>query len=79
MDIKGENWLTASHIPGMNVEADEESRKNQIKTEWKLNSDEFHSLFHSLHYVPTLIFLHLVLIHSFYAFVLSSQILVRKS
>ena len=53
--LKGNKWLTASHIPGiLNVEADKESRKNDTKTEWKLNSDVFYSLFHSLHYVPTI-------------------------
>ena len=45
--LRGNNWLTASHIPGiLNVEADLESRKNDTKTEWKLNSEVFHTLFH---------------------------------
>ena len=53
--LSRQNWLTASHIPGiLNVEADEESRKNETKTEWKLNSEVFNSLSHSLHFVPTI-------------------------
>ena len=34
---ENENWLSATHIPGIqNTEADLESRKNEVHTEWKL-------------------------------------------
>ncbi len=40
--LAGGNWLTASHIPGkLNVEADEESRKHEFRTEWMLKKDIF--------------------------------------
>ena len=36
------NWITATHIPGrLNIEADEESRRTETRTEWKLNEDDF--------------------------------------
>ena len=36
------NWITATHIPGrLNIEADEESRRSETRTEWKLNEDDF--------------------------------------
>ncbi len=36
------NWISASHIPGkLNVEADEESRRSETRTEWKLHKDYF--------------------------------------
>ena len=32
------NWLTATHIPGIfNEDADRRSRKQGLKTEWMLN------------------------------------------
>ena len=32
------NWLTATHIPGVfNEDANRESRKQELKTEWMLN------------------------------------------
>ena len=35
-------WLTASHLPGvLNKEADFESRKNDVRTEWKLSTLHF--------------------------------------
>ena len=40
--INRNNWITAAHIPGkLNIEADLESRKNETKTEWKLNVSDF--------------------------------------
>ncbi|XP_057302739.1 uncharacterized protein LOC130636905 [Hydractinia symbiolongicarpus] len=40
--IRYDNWLNISHIPGLpNVEADVESRKHEIKTEWKLSEKIF--------------------------------------
>ena len=35
-------WISASHIPGkLNLEADEESRKHETQTEWKLCRQTF--------------------------------------
>ena len=37
------NWLTATHIPGIfNEDADRESRKEELRTEWMLNQRDFH-------------------------------------
>ena len=37
------NWLTATHIPGVfNEDADRESRKQELRTEWMLNRRDFH-------------------------------------
>ena len=34
----GHNWLTATHIPGIfNIEAELESIKQELSTEWMLN------------------------------------------
>ena len=36
--IKRRLWLSRARIPGrLNLEADEESRKTELRTEWKLN------------------------------------------
>ena len=33
-------WISAAYVPGVeNTAADEESRKENLDTEWKLNSD----------------------------------------
>ena len=49
------NWLTSSHIPGiLNVEADEESRKSESKTEWKLNKNDFHFIVKALKCEPSI-------------------------
>ena len=33
-----DSFITAAHIPGvLNNEADEESRRSELRTEWKLN------------------------------------------
>ena len=38
-------WITSSHIPGvLNVEADIESRRNEIRMEWKLIESEFDNI-----------------------------------
>ena len=51
---KRENWITASHIPGvLNVEADEESRKSESRTEWKLHENVFQHIVDSLDYAPS--------------------------
>ena len=37
------NWLTATHIPGVfNEDADREFRKQELRTEWMLNRRDFH-------------------------------------
>ena len=40
LGIENKHWITVSHIPGiLYVEEDAaESRKHEVKTEWKLNS-----------------------------------------
>ena len=43
--IANDIYLSASHIPGvLNVEADAESRKSEVRTEWKLNEDVFQNM-----------------------------------
>ena len=40
--IERNTWLTATNIPGiLNVEADEESRKTETRTEWMLDREVF--------------------------------------
>jgi hypothetical protein len=47
------NWLSASHIPGVsNIEADEESRKAEFRTEWMLNKDIFRMIIEQLAFIP---------------------------
>ena len=47
------NWLMAAHIPGVfNVEADEESRSNESKIEWKLDSEAFKYVMEELKFEP---------------------------
>ena len=42
---ENENWLSATHIPGIqNTEADLESRKNEVHTEWKLRENIFSNI-----------------------------------
>ena len=49
-----ENWITTSHIPGvLNVEADEESRKSESRTEWKLHENVFQHIVDSLDFAPS--------------------------
>ena len=51
--LASNNWISASHIPGiLNVEADEESRKNDSKMEWKLNTNEFNYIVKQLQFKP---------------------------
>ena len=48
-------WLTVAHIPGiLNVEADEQSRKSEIRTEWKLNEQDFNLIKAELQFNPTI-------------------------
>ena len=47
-------WLSAAHIPGvLNTEADEESRKINTDTEWKLDSQVLQSALKELECFPT--------------------------
>ena len=51
--IQNNIWLSATHIPGkLNVEADEESRKMEIHTEWKLNENLFQEICYFLKFSP---------------------------
>ena len=46
-------WLSSTHIPGvLNEEADKESRKFEIRTEWKLNSSTFLHVLDALKFEP---------------------------
>ena len=48
-------WITASYIPGvLNVEADEESRKSETRTEWMLNRCIFTKILKDLDFVPSI-------------------------
>ena len=48
-------WITASYIPGvLNVEADEESRKSERRTEWMLNKDIFSQVLEDLGFEPSM-------------------------
>ena len=46
-------WLSSAHIPGrLNREADEESRKTELRIEWKLNRTIFHNMLEYFQYYP---------------------------
>ena len=46
-------WLSSTHIPGkFNEEADKESRKFEIRTEWKLDPSIFHAIEKGLQFWP---------------------------
>ena len=48
-------WLSATPLPGIqNTEADVESRKYEIHTEWKLNESVFHFICGELGFSPTI-------------------------
>ena len=48
-------WLTATRIPGiLNVEADEESRRCDTRTEWKLNESDFLLIVQELKFEPSI-------------------------
>ena len=48
-------WITASHIPGvLNIEADEESRKSEYRTEWMLNKCIFRQVLEDLTFDPSI-------------------------
>ena len=43
--IERKVWVSATHIPGkLNIEADQESRTQDLDTEWELNAEVFHSV-----------------------------------
>ena len=49
------NWLTATHIPGVfNEDADRESRKQELKAEWMLNRRDFHYVTKKLNASPSI-------------------------
>ena len=46
-------WLSSAHIPGrLNREADEESRKTELRIEWQLNRTIFHNMLEYFQYYP---------------------------
>ena len=48
------NWLTATHIPGVFHEDDDrESRKQELRTEWMLNWRDFHYITKKLNVSPS--------------------------
>ena len=51
--IDKEVWLSAAHIPGVeNTTADEESRKENLDAEWKLNPEDLQAAFKELRVKP---------------------------
>ena len=49
--IKRKLWLSSAHIlDRLNREADEESRKTDLRIEWKLNKTIFHKMLEYFHY-----------------------------
>ena len=51
--ISQNNWLVASHIPGiLNEDADYESRKNETRLEWKLNEKIVDDITHHFQFTP---------------------------
>ena len=52
--IERDIFITAAHIPGIfNVEADQESRKSELSTEWKLHESIFGYIQKYLHFYPS--------------------------
>ena len=46
-------WISATHLPGrLNKDADEESRKNELRLEWKLNETVFREIQHAFERAP---------------------------
>ena len=53
--IANDIYLSASHIPGvLNVEADAESRKSEVRTEWRLNEDVFQNMISYFNFKPSI-------------------------
>ena len=47
--------ITAAHIPGIyNEEADKESRKQEMRTKWKLNTKDFEYVIEQLSFAPSI-------------------------
>ena len=52
--IERDIFITAVHIPGiLNVEADQESRKSELRTEWKLHESIFGYIQKYLDFYPS--------------------------
>ena len=52
--ISKNNWLSAIHIAGvLNEEADEESRQQELRTEWVLNRQDFKFVVEKLGFIIT--------------------------
>ena len=52
--IERDIFITAAHIPGiLNVEADQESRKSELRTEWKLHESNFGYIQKYLNFYPS--------------------------
>ena len=52
-DIKRRLWLPSGHIPDrLNRKVDKESRKTELKIEWKLNRTIFHNMLVYFQYYP---------------------------
>ena len=52
--IKTDIFIIAAHISGVfNTEADEESRKSELRTEWKLNEIVFTDILDQLDFYPS--------------------------
>ena len=52
--IERDIFITAAHIPGiLNVEADQESRKPELRTEWKLHESIFNYIKKYLDFCPS--------------------------
>ena len=51
--IKRRLWLSSARVPGRpNKEVDEESRKTELRTEWKLNRTIFHNMLEYFQHYP---------------------------
>ena len=58
--IKRSLWLSSAHIPGrLVIKADEESRKTELRTEWKLNRTIFIGCLNIFSITQKSIYLHL--------------------
>ena len=52
--IERDIFIAAAHIPGiLNLEADQESRKSEIKPEWKLHESIFGYIQKYLNFYPS--------------------------
>ena len=52
--IERDNFIIGAHIPGiLNIEADQESRKSELRTEWKLHESIFGYIQKYLDFYPS--------------------------